>query len=156
MAAAVLDCNSSPAASVCYPAAMHDAFLDFVIEALNVMHPRFAAADPAHEFYHQFRRLWDKALPVQMGLGHLVIQSEPNPPPGPQPDLLVWQLEPERRLAAVNFHTVEPLAGYDMYPVRVCIGYGAEPPVAEGIARIEYDLRSRSAHLLPARRVSEG
>lgn len=148
MVAGVCECNSSPAASVCYPATMHDAFLDFVIEALNLMHPRFAAANPVHEFYHQFRRLWDKALPVQLGLGHIVIQPEPNPPPGPQPDLLVWQLEPERRLAAVNFGKIEPLIAFDNYPVRVCIGFGIEPPVAEGIARIVYDTNRRTSHAL--------
>jgi len=125
---------------------VNDAFLDFAIEALNVMHPRFAAANPVHEFYHQFRRLWDKALPVQMGLGHLVIQPEPNPPPGPAPDLLVWQLEPERRLAAVSFNTVEPLVAYVDYPVRVFIGYGIELPPTAGIARIHYDVERRTAN----------
>ncbi|MFO0804116.1 MAG: hypothetical protein U0791_13460 [Gemmataceae bacterium] len=127
---------------------MDDAFLNFVIEALNVMNPRFAAANPVLEFYHQFRRLWDKALPVQMGLGHLVIQPEPNPPPGPQPDLLVWQLEPERRLAAIKFGATEPLVNFDIYPVRVCIGYGAEPPEAVDLARIHYDTTRRVARLL--------
>ena len=127
---------------------MHDPFVEFVLEALNVMHPRFAAANPVHEFYHQFRRLWDKALPVQMGLGHLVIQSEPNPPPGPAPDLLVWQLEPERRLAAVSFDTVAPLLAYDSYPTRVCVGYGAEPPATEGVSRILYDVAARRARIL--------
>lgn len=124
---------------------MREAFLELLVEALNLMHPRFAAANPVHEFYHQFRRLWDKALPVQLGLGHLVFQSEPNPPPGPQPDLLIWQLEPERRFAAVNFSAVEPLIGYGEYPHRVCIGYGKEPPVSQGIARIVYDTQRRTA-----------
>lgn len=126
---------------------MHDAFLEFLVEALNVMHPRFAAANPVHEFHHQFRRLWDKALPVQMGLGHLVIQPEPAPLPRPAPDFLVWQLEPERRLAAVNFDHTEPLATYGHYPIRVCIGYGSEPPPAEGIARIHYDTERRTARV---------
>jgi hypothetical protein len=129
---------------------MDHPFLDFVVEALNVMHPRFAAANPVHEFYHQFRRLWDKALPVQLGLGHLVIQPEPNPPPGPKPDLLVWQLEPERRLAAISFGNVESLLRYrDLgYPMAVCIGYGAEPPAAESVARIHFDTTRRIATIL--------
>ena len=64
-------------------------FLDLATEALNQLHPRFAgkgllayppadADGPAaarkererpfvREFYHQFRRLWDKALPVRLG-----------------------------------------------------------------------------------------
>jgi len=104
-------------------------FLDLVTEALNQLHPRFAGkgtlvyppaeADgpPAarkererpfvREFYHQFRRLWDKALPVRLGLGHLIVQPDPNPPPGRQPDLLVWQLAEhgaaDRPLAALSF-----------------------------------------------------
>jgi hypothetical protein len=104
-------------------------FLDLATEALNLLHPRFAGKDglaypPAEadgpaaarkererpfvrEFYHQFRRLWDKALPVRLGLGHLLIQPYPTPPPGRQPDLLVWQLgehgAPDRRLAALAF-----------------------------------------------------
>ena len=63
-----------------------------LVESLNLMHPRFAAAHPLHEFYHQFRRLWDKALPVQLGLGHIIVQDDPDSPPGPRPDLLVWQI----------------------------------------------------------------
>jgi hypothetical protein len=130
---------------------MNDPFLTLLVEALNLMHPRFAAANPLHEFYHQFRRLWDKALPVQLGLGHLVLQPEPAAPPGPQPDLLVWQLEPERRLAAISFmrsDAIETLLRYrDLgYPIAVCIGYGVEPPKVEGIARLVYDVKRRSCY----------
>jgi hypothetical protein len=101
-------------------------FFDLVTEALNLLHPRFAgkgalayppadADTPAaarkereravvREFYHQFRRLWDKALPVRLGLGHLMVQADALP--GRQPDLLVWQLgengAPDRRLAAIS------------------------------------------------------
>jgi len=104
-------------------------FLVLVTEALNQLHPRFAgkgslayppdeADGPAaarkererpfvREFYHQFRRLWDKALPVRLGLGHVIVQPDPNPPPGRQPDLLVWQLgehgTADRPLAALSF-----------------------------------------------------
>ena len=119
---------------------MREAFLEFVIEAPNLMHPRFAAANPVHEFYHQFRRLWDKRLPVQMGLGHLVFQSDPDVPPGPAADLLVWQLEPERRFAAISFDKPDvPLVISRRLPACVCIGYGVEPPAVEGVARIYYD-----------------
>jgi hypothetical protein len=104
-------------------------FLDLVTEALNQLHPRFAgkgtlayppadADGPAaarkererpfvREFYHQFRRLWDKALPVRLGLGHLMVQPDPAPPPGRQPDLLIWQIgehgAADRPLAAMCF-----------------------------------------------------
>ena len=129
---------------------MDDPFLSFLVEALNLMHPRFAAANPVHEFYHQFRRLWDKALPVQLGLGHLVIQPEPNPPPGARPDYLIWQLEPERRFAALSFGDIDALLRYRElgYPHAVCIGYGEEPPAADGVARIFYDTARRVATIL--------
>lgn len=155
-------------------------FVDLVTEALNLLHPRFAGRDglvypPAEadspaaarkdrerpfvrEFYHQFRRLWDKALPVRLGLGHLLIQADPAPPPGRQPDLLVWQLgengAPDQRYAAlafvcgsnptaldadlatlVRFHT----AGYAV-AVLVRIGpAGDPPPAAEGVSLLPFD-----------------
>jgi len=102
-------------------------FLPLVVEALNLTHPRFAlangreytpeeAAEPPAarkvrehsflmEFYHEFRRLWDRAVPVQRGLGHVVIQADPEGG-SRAPDLLFWQLgeqgEPDRRLAALS------------------------------------------------------
>src|SRR5262245_37061908 len=114
-----------------------DPFLTLIVEALNLMHPRFAAAHgreypdyevlgpdtgPSRrkdrersflmEFYHQFRHLWDQALPVRLGLGHVVVQGEPEPETledmieGRPPDLLFWQLaehgQPARRLACVS------------------------------------------------------
>ncbi|MCI0702104.1 MAG: hypothetical protein L0241_13555 [Planctomycetia bacterium] len=107
---------------------MTDPFLSLLIEALNLMHPRFAAvhglaypieeADtpPAArkmrersfvmEFYHEFRRMWDKAVPVQRGLGHILIQSDPDAG-SRTPDFLFWKLgehgAPDSRLAAVSF-----------------------------------------------------
>ncbi len=107
---------------------MTDPFLALVADALNLMHPRFAAAHglaytaaeadepPAArkvrersfvmEFYHEFRRMWDRAEPVRRGLGHVVIQADPDA--GPRtPDLLFWTLgergAADARLAAVSF-----------------------------------------------------
>jgi hypothetical protein len=107
---------------------MIDPFLALLIEALNLTHPRFASAHglayspeeadtpPAArkwrerafvmEFYHEFRRMWDKAVPVQRGLGHVMIQSDPDT--GTRtPDLLFWKLgehcAPDSRLAVVSF-----------------------------------------------------
>ena len=107
---------------------MTDPFLALVIEALNLTHPRFAAAGglvyspeeaeepPAArkvrerpfvmEFYSEFRRMWDKAEPVRRGLGHVMIQADPDA--GPRtPDLLFWTLgergAADSRLAAVSF-----------------------------------------------------
>ena len=135
---------------------MNDPFLTLLIEALNLMHPRFAAAHPLHEFYHQFRRLWDKALPVQLGLGHIVVQDDPDAPPGPRPDLLVWQLEPERRLAAVSMVVVAAdvaiLARYKTgleYPYAVAITIGSrDVPNVEGVTRIAFDTERRIANVI--------
>lgn len=107
---------------------MTDPFLALVTDALNLMHPRFASAQglayspseaeepPAArkvrersfvmEFYHEFRRLWDQAVPVQRGLGHVLIQADPDAG-ARAPDLLFWKLgergAADARLAAVSF-----------------------------------------------------
>jgi hypothetical protein len=105
-----------------------DPFLALVIEVLNLTHPRFASAGglvytpeeaeepPAvrkvrerpfvMEFYSEFRRMWDKAEPVRRGLGHVLIQADPDAG-ARTPDLLFWKLGerglPDTRLAAVSF-----------------------------------------------------
>src|SRR5437764_2867206 len=107
---------------------MTDPFLALLTDALNLTHPRFAAASglaytleeaeepPAArkvrerpfvmEFYHEFRRMWDQAVPVQRGLGHVLIRSDPDAG-SRTPDLLFWKLgergSPDSRLAAVSF-----------------------------------------------------
>ncbi|QJW95588.1 hypothetical protein [Frigoriglobus tundricola] len=107
---------------------MADPFFSLLADALNLTHPRFAAAhglvytpeeaeEPAAarkvrerpfvmEFYHEFRRLWDQAAPVQRGLGHIMLQADPDL--GARvPDLLFWTLgergAADTRLAAVSF-----------------------------------------------------
>jgi hypothetical protein len=51
--------------------------LQLLHDAIGLMHPAFHnTANPvscACEFYHQFRKLWDKGVPVGYGLGHLLI-----------------------------------------------------------------------------------
>jgi hypothetical protein len=159
-------------------------FVSLVVEALNLMHPRFAAAHgreytpdeaaepPAArkvrersflmEFYHEFRRLWDRAAPVQRGLGHVMIQTDPDAP-ARQPDLLFWTLgehgAPDRRLAALSLvflsnpgtATAETklLARFRdelTYPLAVCVLIGrsvdmgeGELPAAPGVMRILFD-----------------
>jgi hypothetical protein len=160
-----------------------DPFLLLVVESLNLTHPRFALAygreyttieadePPAArksrersfllEFYHEFRRLWDKAIPVQRGLGHIVIQGDPDAG-ARTPDLLFWQLGehglPDRRLGAVSFafFTNPSAIASDQtllvrfrespgYPrvVSVVIG-GRETkkklPVADGITVVFFDI----------------
>ena len=62
-------------------AAMTD-FLQLVCDALGLMNDAFLRpSDPqshAAEFYHQFRKLWDRGIPVGMGLGHLLIFGDAN------------------------------------------------------------------------------
>ena len=126
-----------------------DPFLTLVIEALNLTHPRFAAADMPREFYHQFRRLWDKALPVKLGLGHVVLQADPALPPGVKPDFLFWQLgehgQPDRRLGAVSFgpdgETLAKLRSDPGYPhaVRVIVGKDVDGPGVSGVTTIVFD-----------------
>ncbi len=58
---------------------MTDALRELIATAADVMNAAFAGADPAAarlEFYHQFRKLWDRGIPVGMGLGHLLVKPE--------------------------------------------------------------------------------
>ena len=143
-----------------------DPFLTLLVEALNLMHPRFAsggATSFAREFYHQFRRLWDKALPVKLGLGHVMLQDDPAVTSGPRPDLLFWQLgehgQPDRRLGAVSVVSLTNTAilGVDLmalgearthsgYPYAVCVLIGRQSdippaglPSADGVTVIIFD-----------------
>ena len=107
---------------------MTDPFLALLIDALNLTHPRFAAANglaytpeeaeepPAArkvrerafvmEFYSEFRRMWDRAEPVRRGLGHIMLQADPDAG-SRTPDLLFWTLgergAADSRLAALSF-----------------------------------------------------
>jgi hypothetical protein len=168
-------------------------FLTLIVESLNLMHPRFAAANgreytpgeagepPATrkvcersflmEFYHEFRRLWDQAFPVQLGLGHVVLQGEPEIG-GRTPDLLFWQLgengQPDRRLGALSLAFLSnPNAvaadqtllarfrktpGYQ-YAVSVIVGRLAAVPTsglssAEGVTVIFFDIDRWSARVI--------
>lgn len=155
---------------------MTDPFLALVIDALNLTHPRFASAGglvytPAEadeppaarkvrerpfvmEFYSEFRRMWDKAEPVRRGLGHVMIQADPDAG-SRTPDLLFWKLgehgAPDTRLAAVSFaFATNPSAvaadqallakwrdtpGYPR-AVSVVIGRKADLP-PEGLAKVD-------------------
>jgi hypothetical protein len=153
-----------------------DPFLTLLVEALNLTHPRFASGGPAafaREFYHQFRRLWDKAVPVRLGLGHVMLQDDPALPPGPRPDFLFWQLgehgQPDRRLAAVSVVSLLSLAVLEAdlmtmgeartdpgYPLVVCVVVGREAdlpptglPAAEGVTLLVFDTDRWQARVLP-------
>ncbi len=163
---------------------MTDPFLALVTEVLNLTHPRFAAAhglaytpeeadEPAAarkvrerpfvmEFYHEFRRMWDRAEPVRRGLGHVMIQADPDAG-SRTPDLLFWTLgergASDSRLAAVSFAFLSNpgavaadqtlLARYRDAPgypraVSVVIGRRADVgeggvPKVDGVATIFFD-----------------
>lgn len=141
-----------------------DPFTMLVVEALNLMHPRFARANGLasirYEFYHQFRHLWDRALPVQLGLGHVVVQSEPEPSPGPTADFLFWRLgergAADERLGAVSFARLEDTTALDEvmmslsrvrkrpgYAQVICIVFGSgamEAVEVPGVAVLHFDL----------------
>ena len=115
------------------------------------------------EFYHEFRRLWDRAVPVQRGLGHVIIQADPEAG-SRTPDLLFWQLgengQPDRRLAAVSiaFASNPDAVAADQtllarfraspgYPVAVSVVVGRregssdlESVIPEGVSVIVFDV----------------
>jgi hypothetical protein len=146
-----------------------DPFLALIVETLNLMHPRFAAGSPAREFYHQFRRLWDKALPVRLGLGHILIRDEPGEPV-PDSCFLVWQIgeqgQSDRRLGAVSLAPLADSAAVSLeldrltrlaargYLKVVCvlIGHAAEVPEGQlrddAVARILFDVDRWSASII--------
>ena len=124
-------------------------FIDLVVEALNLMHPRFARANGADsfrlEFYHAFRRLWDKALPVKLGLGHVLLHDEPAGDPS---GLYFWRLgengQPDAPLGAVLFGEGVQAAGYPQ-SVRVVIG---DAPPVEGMTTIAFDTQRWAARVV--------
>jgi hypothetical protein len=56
---------------------MSDSVTDLIRDCVSLLHPAFYrvadARSSAFEFYHQFRKLWDKGVPVGYGLGHVII-----------------------------------------------------------------------------------
>ena len=58
---------------------MTDPLRELVTDALGLMNRSFIdSGKPISiqcEFYHQFRKLWDRGIPVGMGLGHLLLKS---------------------------------------------------------------------------------
>lgn len=59
---------------------MTEPLRELIDTALELMNHSFAppgdVAAARLEFYHQFRKLWDRGIPVGMGLGHLVVKSD--------------------------------------------------------------------------------
>ncbi len=83
---------------------MSDPLRELIATALDLMNHSFAPpgdfAAARLEFHHQFRKLWDRGIPVGMGLGHLILK--------PEGETLVLERiaekgEPSRRLATIIF-----------------------------------------------------
>ena len=59
---------------------MSDPLLELIGTALELMNHTFAppgdTASANLEFYHQFRKLWDRGIPVGMGLGHILLKPD--------------------------------------------------------------------------------
>jgi hypothetical protein len=59
---------------------MTDPLRELIGTALELMNHSFAppgdVASARLEFYHQFRKLWDRGIPVGMGLGHLLLKAD--------------------------------------------------------------------------------
>jgi hypothetical protein len=93
---------------------MTDPLLELLTDVAGLMHPAFTdAANPASvkcEFYHQFRKLWDRGIPVGMGLGHLLVKHLDDQTLG------IVRLgeggRPNENLAAVRFVGRAPVAGF--------------------------------------------
>lgn len=60
-------------------AAEDDPLIMLVEDAVGLMHAAFAPTSDTRaacrECYHQLRKLWDRGIPVGMGLGHLLFRS---------------------------------------------------------------------------------
>src|SRR5687767_14679885 len=87
----------------------------------------------AHEFYHQFRKMWDRGIPVGIGLGHLIFRhvcplsfgidrlGEGGLPNG---SYAVFDFIPSGEYDHVGFRALELMGrqfGY-RYPVAVVVG----------------------------------
>lgn len=84
---------------------MTDPVVELVGTALELMHPPFlVSGDPRSaglEFYHQFRKLWDRGIPVGLGLGHVLLK--PTPEGVLRLDRLAEGSQPAECLALVAF-----------------------------------------------------
>lgn len=93
---------------------MSDPLLELVHDALTLMNRAFMdITNPASikcEFYHQFRKLWDRGIPVGLGLGHLLVKHLDDVTLG------IIRLgeggTSDENLAAVCFGVPTPVAGF--------------------------------------------
>ncbi|QEL15389.1 hypothetical protein [Limnoglobus roseus] len=86
-----------------------DPLFELLGMALELMHkPFLVPGDPRSaelEFYHQFRKLWDRGIPVGLGLGHILLH--PTPDGMLRIDRLAEKGQPAECLALIAFTAAE-------------------------------------------------
>lgn len=88
----------------------NEPLLELIADSLTLMNRSFTRVDDlrsyACEFYHQFRKMWDRGIPVGMGLGHITMK-----PLEAEHAFLIERLaekgQPARMLATVEFLTAK-------------------------------------------------
>jgi hypothetical protein len=146
-------------------------FTDLIVEALNVTHPRFAHARRRESFvlelYHQLRRLWDKALPVKLGLGHVMLHDDPTLPD--PPELIFWRLgeggAADARLGVVSVSYLPTAEDVDRdltrlaacravgYPHAVGVVVAPHPtavPARDDVSVVVFDVDTNTARVVAA------
>ncbi len=88
-----------------------DPLFELIVTALNLMNRPFVTPTTpqglAFEFYHQFRKLWDRGVPVGLGLGHLLLK--------PAGEWLIVERIGEKGVAAENLAAI----AFDEWPSPV-------------------------------------
>ncbi len=100
----------------------NEPLLELIADSLTLMNRSFTRVDDlrsyAYEFYHQFRKMWDRGIPVGMGLGHITMKPlEASDRPAFLIERLGEKGQPARMLATVEFLT-EKLS--PMLPTIAC------------------------------------
>ena len=86
----------------------NEPLLELIADSLTLMNRSFTRVDDlrsyACEFYHQFRKMWDRGIPVGMGLGHITMKPlEASDRPAFLIERLAEKGQPARMLATVEF-----------------------------------------------------
>jgi|GEM_PF-5010609 len=100
----------------------NEPLLELIADSLTLMNRSFTRVDDlrsyACEFYHQFRKMWDRGIPVGMGLGHITMKPMAA---SDRPAFLIERLaekgQPARMLATVEFLTAKQTP---MLPTIAC------------------------------------
>jgi hypothetical protein len=119
-----------------------DNFLELVRTALDVMNHAFVDVEHprtmAMEFFHQFRKLWDRGIPVGMKLGHLTTLAVPGV------DVAIQRLgehgQPTENLAAILFTPAKPIQSIPGFPLTIVVA-SEDLPSVQGVITIVFDVK---------------